>query len=143
MKYHFRIHKEKKGYWAEGIEIDWANTQASTLEELYSNMKEVLELCLEEPNDKSIFIPPMPNSQLKGRNIVEVSLDPRIALAAMIRKERIEAKLTQRQTAEKLGIKYVSQYQKLESGKTANAELGTLYKLKKLFPAISMDEVLA
>jgi antitoxin HicB len=143
MKYHFRIHKEKKGYWAEGVEIDWANTQAGKLEDLYANMKEVLELCLEEPDDKSTFIPPMPNPTIKGRNIVEVSPDPRVALAALIRKERIEAKLTQRQTAEKLGIKHVSQYQKLESGKTANAELGTLYKLKKLFPAISLDEVLA
>ena len=41
-----------------------------------------------------------------------------------------------------MGIRYVSQYQKLESGKTANAELGTLAKLKKVFPAFSVDAVL-
>ncbi len=143
MKYHFKIHKEKTGYWAEGVEINWAHTQADSLKALHFNMKEVLELCLEEPDDKSTFIPPMPDKSIKGRNIVEVTPDPKVALAALIRKERIEAKLTQRQAAEMLGIKHVSQYQKLESGKSANAELGTLFKLKQLFPSISVDEVLA
>ena len=143
MKYHFKVHKEKKGYWAEGIEIDWANTQGDTLKELTFNMQEVLELCLEEPDEKSTFIPPMPDPSLKGRNIVEVSPDPKIALAALIRKERIEAKLSQRQVAEKMGIKHISQYQKLESGKTANPELGTLAKLKRVFPGLSVDLVLA
>ncbi len=143
MKYHFRIHKQAKGYWAEGIEIHWANTQAKSMEELVKNMKEVLELCLEEPDDRSTFIPPMPNKAIKGRNIIVVSPDPRIALAALIRKERIEAKLSQRETASRLGIKHISQYQKLESGKTANAELDTLAKLKKVFPHMSMDEVFA
>ncbi len=143
MKYHFRIHKQAKGYWAEGIEIDWANTQAKTLVELEKNMKEVLELCLEEPDDRTCFIPPMPDPSIKGRNIVIVTPDPRIALAALIRKERIEAKLSQRETASRMGIKHISQYQKLESGKTANAELDTLAKLKKVFPHLSMDEVFA
>lgn len=143
MKYHFRIHKEKKGYWAEGVEISWAHTQGDTMEELKANMKEVLELCLEEPDDKSTFIPPMPNASIKGRNIVEVSPDARIGLAAMIRKERIDAKLSQKQVATKLGIKHISQYQRLESGKTANPELGTLVKLKSVFPDFSVDLVLA
>jgi len=143
LKYHFKIHKEKKGYWAKGVEIHWANTQADTLEELGRNMKDVLELCLEEPDDRSTFIPPMPIRSLKGKNIVEVSPDPKVALAALIRKERIEAKLSQREAAARMGIKHISQYQRLESGKTANAELGTLAKLKKVFPAISVDEVLA
>lgn len=143
MKYHFRIHKEKKGYWAEGVEITWANTQADTLEALGANMKEVLELCLEEPDEKSTFIPPMPDPSIKGRNIVEVSPDPRIALAALIRKERIEAKLSQRETARRLGIRHISQYQRLESGKTANPEISTLSKLVKVFPRLSVDQVLS
>jgi antitoxin HicB len=142
VKYHFRIHKEGKGYWAECIEIDWANTQGDSLEELQANMKEVLELCLDERDDKSTFIPPMPIASIKGRNIVEVSPDPKIALAALIRKERIEARLSQREVANRMGIRHVSQYQKLESGKTANAELGTLAKLKKVFPSFSVDAVL-
>jgi DNA-binding XRE family transcriptional regulator len=84
-----------------------------------------------------------PDPKAKGRNIVEVSPDPRIALAFLIRKERREAKMTQREAADRLGIKHISQYQKLESGKTANAELSTLAKQKAVFPSLSVDAVLA
>lgn len=142
MKYHFRIHKEKDGYWAESVEEGLnANTQADTLEELHKNMKEVLELCLEEP-EESTFIPPLPDPSIKGRNIVEVPVDPKIALAAMVRRERLEQKLSQRKAAEKLGFKNVIQYQRLESGKNLNPELDTLIKLKRVFPGLSMDGVL-
>ena len=143
MKYHFRIHKEKIGYWAEGVEIPWANTQARTLEDLKKNMKEVLELCLEEPDNKSTFIPPLPNPAIKGRNILEVSPDPTIALAALVRRLRILEHLSQREAAKRMGMKHVYQYQKLESGKTANAELLTLAKLKRLYPHFSVDSVFA
>lgn len=142
MKYHFRIHKEKDGYWAESVEEGLnANTQADTMEELHKNMKEVLELCLEEP-EESTFIPPLPDPSIKGRNIVEVPVDPRIALAAMVRRERLELKLSQRKAAEKLGFKNVIQYQRLESGKNLNPELETLIKLKRIFPGLSVDAVL-
>lgn len=142
MKYHFRIHKEKDGYWAESVEEGLnANTQADTLEDLHKNMKEVLELCLEEPEDSS-YIPPLPDPSIKGRNIVEVPVDPKIALAAMVRRERLEHKLSQRKAAEKLGFKNVIQYQRLESGKKLNPELDTLIKLKRIFPGLSVDAVL-
>ena len=144
MKYHFRIHKEKGGYWAESVEKGLnANTQADTLEELHKNMQEVLDLCLEEPDDRSTYIPPMPDPTIKGRSIVQVPVTPSVALAAMVRRERLEHKLTQRKAADRMGFKNVIQYQRLESGKTANAELSTLAKIKKAFPSISMDEILA
>lgn len=142
MKYHFRIHKEKDGYWAESVEKGLnANTQADTLEELHKNMKEVLELCLEEP-EESTYIPPLPDPSIKGKNIVAVPVDPKIALAAMVRRERLEHKLSQRKAAEKLGFKNVIQYQRLESGKNLNPELETLIKLKRIFPGLSVDAVL-
>jgi antitoxin HicB len=142
MKYHFRIHKEKDGYWAESLEEGLnANTQADTLEELHKNMKEVLELCLEEP-EESTYIPPLPDPSIKGKNIVEVPVDPKVALAAMVRRERLEHKLSQRKAAEKLGFKNVIQYQRLESGKNLNPELETLIKLKRIFPGLSVDAVL-
>ena len=143
MKYHFKVHKEKTGYWAEGIEIPAAKTQAENQKELLHNMQEVLEMFLDDHPSNANFIAPMPQAGIKGRNIVEVSPDPKIAFSFLIRKERMEAKMTQRETADKLGIKHISQYQKLESGKTANPELGTLAKLKKVFPDFSVDAVLA
>jgi len=119
-----------------------ANTQADTLEELHKNMKEVLELCLEEPED-STYIPPLPDPSINGKNIVEVPVEPRIALAAMVRRERLEHKLSQRKAAEKLGFKNVIQYQRLETGKNLNPELETLIKLKRIIPGLSVDAVLA
>lgn len=142
MKYHFKVHKEGKGYWAECLEADGWMTQADTREELDSNMREALNAVLDEPSD-SDWIPPLPNPKLKGRNVVEVPVDPMVALATMVRLLRIRGKLTQKQAAAKLGMKHVYQYQKLESGKTANPELRTLARLKAVFPGLSVDAVLA
>jgi antitoxin HicB len=142
VKYHFKVHKEKGGYWAEGVELPFAKTQADTEAELHANMKEVLEMFLDDHKSNEGLDIPMPRKSVKGRGIVEVSPDPKIALAFLIRKERIEAKMSQSEAAKRLGIKHVSQYQRLESGKSANAELGTLAKLKAVFPSLSLDTVL-
>jgi antitoxin HicB len=142
MKYHYRIHKEGKGYWAECIEADGWVTQANTLAELEKNMHEALNAVLDEPPESN-WLPPEPDPRLKGRNIAEVAVEPGIALATLIRKERLEHRLTQRVAAGKLGFKNVIQYQRLESGKTLNPELTTLIKLKRLFPRLSVDAALA
>jgi antitoxin HicB len=142
MKYHYKVHKEGKGYWAECLEAEGWVTQADTREELDFNMREALNAVLDEPSD-SDWIPPLPNPKLRGRNVVEVPVDPTVAMAIMIRLLRIKGKMTQKQAADKLGMKHVYQYQKLESGKTANPELRTLARLKTLFPALSIDAVLA
>jgi antitoxin HicB len=104
-------------------------------------MEDALSAYLDEPeNSKHIF--PMPDPTLKGRNIVTASVDPKVAMAMVLRQSRLESKLTQRQVADKLGMKHIFQYQKLESGKTANPELATLVKLKGVFPNLSVDAVL-
>lgn len=141
MRYHFKVHKGGKFPWAECMEGEWV-TQGHTREELDCNMREVLDLILDEPED-SKWIPPMPDPSIKGRNIVEVEVDPRIALAMLIRVNRLKQGLTQREAATRLGMKHVYQYQKLESSKTSNPELGTLVKLKRLFPDFSVDLALA
>jgi antitoxin HicB len=142
MKYHFRIHKEGEGFWAKCEEADGWVTQADDRNELMHNMREVLDLILDEPED-SKWIPPMPDPSIKGRNIVEVEVDPRTAMAMLIRVNRLKNGLTQREAATRLGMKHLYQYQKLESSKTSNPELGTLVKLKKLFPDLSVDLALA
>lgn len=141
MKYHFKVHKGEKFPWAECIEGEWV-TQGHTREELEVNMREALNGVLDEP-EGSTWIPPMPDPTIKGRNIVEVEVDPKIAMAMMVRVSRLKRGMTQREAAAELGIRHVSQYQRLESGKTANPELGTLVKIKRLFPELSVDEVLA
>ncbi len=85
---------------------------------------------------------PSPDASLKGRNIVEVPVDTSVAMAMVIRQSRLERRLTQRQAADRLGMKHVYQYQKLERGRTANPELRTLAKLKTLYPNLSVDAIL-
>lgn len=57
MYYHFKIHKEKNGYWAQCIELKDCITQADTLDELHKNLYEALNLYLNEPDSSSIHFP--------------------------------------------------------------------------------------
>jgi antitoxin HicB len=140
MKYHFKIHKERLGgYWAEGIELKGCNTQGETESELLYNMEEVLNLYLDEPSDSKMIFP-LPK-KLKGRNIVSIPVQPRIAFALVLRMARLKHHYTQRQTADLLGFKNISAYQKLEKSKTANPGLETLVKVKRVFPEIQIDDI--
>jgi antitoxin HicB len=138
MHYHFKIHKEGKGYWAECMELPGCVTQASSKRELDENMEEALNIYLQEPQD-STFLAPLPKQKIKGRNVVRVSVDPEIAFAFMVRHHRIKNKLTQKQAAKKLGFQNVYSYQRLE--RKCNARLDMIAKLKELFPQFSLDVV--
>lgn len=140
MRYHFKVHKEKEGFWAECIELPGCVTQADTKEELGLNMQEALNLYLEETEDYE-YLSPMPKISLKGeRNVVEVPVDPSVALAFSIRYQRIKQGLTQREAANQLGMKAIYSYQRLE--KRCNPTLDLIYKLVLLFPALSLDKIL-
>lgn len=140
MKYHFKYTKEGNTYWAKCVELDGCFTQGKTLDELKENMYEALNLHLDEPaNSKTSFA--RPNKSVKGRNIVAVSVDPKIAFALNLRHLRASHGFTQKETAKRLGFKNLFSYQRLESSKTANPELMTLAKIKELFPEFDLDEV--
>jgi predicted RNase H-like HicB family nuclease len=52
------IHEaEEGGYWAECPVLRGYNVQGETLEEVERNMKEAIELCIEEINNKKDIIP--------------------------------------------------------------------------------------
>lgn len=141
MKYHFEIHKEDDGYWAKGIELEGCVTQADTLDELYQNMQEALDIYIEEP-ESSKDLAALPDESIKtSDNIVEVAVDPNIAIAFLIRYYRITHGLTQKQLAEKMGFEQLYSYQRLESGKS-NPSLKMLYKFKRIFPDFSIDYAL-
>lgn len=136
MRYHFKIHKEKDGFWAECIELKGCFAQANTMTTLNRNMRRALNTYLQEPQD-SKHIASIPKKGLKGKDIVEVAVDPEVAFAFMVRKQRIESRLTQQQAARKLGFSNVYSYQRLE--KKCNARLDMIVKLKQLFPSFSLD----
>jgi predicted RNase H-like HicB family nuclease len=142
MNYHFKIHKEKKGYWAECIEIPGCVTQGDNLDELKSHMKEALNLILDEPADSKILFN-LPNLKIKEeKSMVKVEVDPHIAFAFLMRHYRLEHEMTQSQMKEKLQFKNLFSYQKLEISKYANPTLKSLMKIKKAFPDFPLQLLL-
>lgn len=142
MRYHFKVHQEKKGYWAECIELKGCYTQANSKKELIENASEALNLYLDEPeNSKVIF--PDPLSSVKKRQIIEVAVDPKIAFAMVLRQQRVKSNLTQSQVAKKLGLKNAYSYQRLENSKTANPSLLTIASIKSIFPELNLEAIVA
>ncbi len=142
MKYHFKVHKEGKGFWAQCIELTGCVTEADSMDELYANMEEALNLYVEEPDDSKVLAPLPDESILVSRNIVEVALDPMIAFAFMVRYCRIKHGLTQQQAAKKMGFDTIYSYQRLE-GKRCNPSLKIISKIKNIFPDFSIDYVMS
>ncbi|MBL4818354.1 MAG: type II toxin-antitoxin system HicB family antitoxin [Deltaproteobacteria bacterium] len=142
MKYHFKAEKEDVGYSAQCVEIPGCITQGDTLKELNQNMKEALELVLDELPD-SKYVAPLPNERIRqSKSMHIVSPDPQIALAHMVRYYRIKHKMTQKQIAKKMGFNDIYSYQRLESS-NCNPTLKTILKIKEILPEISFDIAMA
>lgn len=142
MKYHFKIHKEGTGYWAECLELEGCRTQGKSRARLEENMAEVLNLFLSEPADSKVIFP-LPRKSVRGSNIVAVAVEPKIAFAFYLKRARLKRGLTQKAVADRLGLKNLYSYQRLENAKTSNPELATIVQLRQVFPELSVDDVLA
>jgi antitoxin HicB len=140
MKYHFKIHRDKDGLWAQCIELPGCSTQADSHTKLLENMQEALDLYLQEPDSSSLVIP-LPKPSAKGKGVVAVPVNPPIAFALLLRNARLKHQLTQKQAAQRLGMKNLYSYQRLESARTANPALNTIAKIKSIFPELRLDQV--
>lgn len=132
MKYHFKVHKEKSGYWAECVELEGCQTEANSLIELYSNMEEVLNVYLSEPESSKIIFPLPQKKQPSSEDFVAVSVDPSVAFSFLLRRYRLQKKITLKEMAEKLKMKNINTYVKLEKASSSNPELRTLAKIKSI-----------
>ena len=142
MNYHFKIHKQKvRGYWAECVELEGCRTQGGTLKELRDNMHEALNLFLSEPQG-SKYVFPKPKKSLKGKDIVAVPVLPSVAIANRVRELRLHHDLTQKDMKDRLGIKNLSNYQRLEDPQRANPEWKTLLLIKQKFPVFRVDDLM-
>ena len=140
MFYNFKIHKEKKGFWAECLELKGCVTQADTYHALLKNMEEALNLYLDEPvNTKATF--PLPKKNTKGNNIVQVPVNHKIAFALKMRLFRSQKGLSQKQISSLLGMKNIYSYQRLKSTSKANPNLSTIARIKSVFPEFNIDDV--
>jgi DNA-binding XRE family transcriptional regulator len=103
-----------------------------------ANMREALNLYIEEPAD-SKDLAPLPDSTIQcSKNIVEVPVDPLIAFTFLVRWLRIKHELTQQEMANRMGFNEVYSYQRLEARK-CNPSLKIISKLKDVFPELSVD----
>ncbi|HLB40303.1 MAG TPA: type II toxin-antitoxin system HicB family antitoxin [Candidatus Babeliales bacterium] len=84
MQYHFKIHKEGTGFWAQCIELPGCFTQADSKKELLVNMQAALNLYIEEDAD-SQDLAALPKKIRGGKNIVTVALEPQVAFAFLVR----------------------------------------------------------
>ena len=138
MTYHFRVHTGKPP-WAECIELEGCMTQGLTRAELEKNMREALNLYLEEPESSRVVFPP-PSRTRTNRNVVAVEVDPEVAFAVQLRQSRLRSRLTQKEADRRLGLRSIYSYQRLE--RRANPSLRTIKKVTTLFPDLSLDSVL-
>lgn len=104
------------------------------------NIQEALNLYLSEPyNSKHIF--PKPKKESSARNTIAVEVWPSVAFANRLREFRIKCKLTQHEMRHKLGLKHLSNYQRLEDPRRSNPELKTMCLLKKVFPRFKFEDL--
>jgi predicted RNase H-like HicB family nuclease/DNA-binding XRE family transcriptional regulator len=137
MNYHFKLHKEILGYWAECCELDGCNTEGDSLEEVQKACEEALDVYLYEP-DNSERIIPLPDEALDGkRGIIKIMADPQRAFAILLKNHRLNAHMTQKQVSEMLGMKNIYSYQRLE--KKSNPSLSMINKIHTKFPEIKLE----
>ena len=138
MKYHFKVHKDGKRFWAKCIELDGCYTQANSISELNKMMQEALNLYISEP-EGAMDIADLPDDSIKtSKSVVEVPVDAEVAFSFLVRYHRIKHGMTQSEVARKLGFENVNGYQRLER-KKCNPNLKTLSKIKGIFPDFSLD----
>lgn len=142
MNYHFKIHKEGTGFWAQCIELPGIFTQGDSKEELERNMREALNLFVDEAPD-SRDLAALPDYSIKSsKTIVEVPLDSQIAFAFLMRYWRLKYGFTQKEAARKIGFDTIYSYQRLET-KRCNPSLKIMSMVKKVYPEFSIDSTLS
>jgi len=139
MRYHFKIHEDDNGFWAECSELEGCTTQADTIEQLEKNMSEALNLYLSEPDDSKVIFP-LPNEDYDTEDIYKVKVDPQVSFAFLLRRFRLLNKLTQNEIAHRMGWSNIWSYQRFENAKS-NPTLTILSKFKEVFPELNLDYI--
>lgn len=140
MKYHFSYKTNDNGIWGTCCEIPDLHAEADTLDDFKKNCEEALNLMLEEPVDSQVEFKLPEKKYDKKANTIQVSVYPEVAFGMLLRMCRLKHNMTQKQTAERLGMKNVYSYQRLE--KKSNPTLSMLKKVTDIFPDIKIDLIL-
>ncbi len=138
MYYHFKVHKESDGYWAECVELEGCFTQAANKKKLRENMAEALNSHLSEPV-ASDFIFPEPRENIRAA-VEKIKVRPEVAFPILLKSMRLSDKKRQHDYQKALGFKNVFQYQRLEKI-GANPNLKMISLVKEKFPGFKIEKV--
>ena len=139
MKYHFKLYKETKLYWAECLELNGCLTQGASVLEVRANATEALNLFLDEPEASKVIFPLPSSSHEHQKDVFSVEVNPQIAFALLLRQTRVTMGITQKAAAKRLGIANLYSYQRLEH--RANPTLKTMQRVKTAFPEFPLERV--
>jgi len=104
------------------------------------NLNEVLDLYLDEPAGSN-YVFPLPDNSLESNDeYISVEVDETIAFSMLLRQQRLEHRMTQKDVQNAMGLKNRNSYARLE-GK-GNPTLSTIRKILKVFPEFPLYEVL-
>jgi predicted RNase H-like HicB family nuclease len=140
MEYHFRVHEESDGLWAECIELEGCVTQGDDIADLERSAREALAVFLDEPAGSGVDIP-LPKESVQEGNTFAIEISPEVAFGLVLRHYRMAHKLSQSDMAHKLGMNHIYSYQRLE--RRPNPTLGIIKKIKDAIPDFPLERVLS
>lgn len=140
VKYHFSYKIDEDGIWGNCCEVPDLYAQGNSVDDFKKNCEEALNLMLEEPEDSQIEFNLPEKKYDKKKNTIQVPVYPEVAFGMMLRMYRLKHGMTQKQAAEKLGMKNVYSYQRLE--KKSNPTLSMLKKVTEVFPDMQLEMLL-
>ncbi len=139
MKYHFKIVKEEKGFFAKCLELRGCMTEADDKQELAYMMEDALIAYLSEPSYSKVILPLSDSTIKQTKSVVGVSLDPNFSFSVLLRHYRISHHLTQKEIQYKLRMKNIYSYQRLEKRKKTT--LSTIQKIIRVFPDFPKEKI--
>lgn len=122
--------EDNKTYSVEFPDLPGCFSTGDTFDDAIKNASDALNAYLESCDSRKVSIP-LPKKYKKD-DMYEIFPDVQTAFAITLKQEREKSGMTQKQAADKMGIKW-SAYQRLENPKKTNPTLTTLEKLQKVF----------
>jgi len=124
-----KYNKTENVYEVSFPDVKGCYTYGNSLEEAKNFAKDALSGWLEVAFEENMKIPDP--SRKSGKDIYYISPELNVSFAILLRKERENKHLSQKQIAEKLYISYQA-YQRFENPRKANPTLKTIAKVEKI-----------
>ena len=129
LKYPGLIHKDPDGLWVEFPDFpEISGTQGDDMKDLIMNGEECLAGYLEYLLEEDMEVPEP--SVIQGEGIIEIEINPEVAVPVLLKQERKKQGLTQMEVSEKLGMKSYRTIQNVERNKRSPT-LKTLSRIAK------------